>query len=348
MHGTIYEFEQLPRVVHHPVVARVRSPRAYARPAGAGPLVGIVRNPRSHRNRGHEPEMADRPNILTATPRTRAELRQVLAEFAQRGIEYLAVDGGDGTVRDVLTSGAGIFANRWPRIIVLPKGKTNALAVDLGLPNVWSLAEALDAVHGGRTIERRPLTVELPDGEAPRLVHGFILGAGVFTLCTQAGQKAHRWGAFNSFAVALAILFGLLQALFGGGRNRWRSGTRMRLHDTESGNELTHSGRGERDRRFLLFASTLERFPLGFKPFGKLGSGLKLGLIDAPLRRLLLLLPLVFTGRTPRAFTRAGGHLLAAEAIELDLEDRFILDGEYFPAGRYRLRQGPRLRFVVP
>jgi hypothetical protein len=222
VHGTIYEFEQLPGLASIPPVGRARTRRAIARPAGAAPLVGIIRNPRSHRNKGLEPELHDQPNILTAMPRTRADLVGALAEFAERGIDFLAVDGGDGTVRDVLTCGAGVFGQSWPRLIVLPKGKTNALAVDLGLPNVWSLSEAMAAVQNGKMVERRPLSIEVPGGDL-RKVYGFILGAGVFTRATQAAQQAHRWGAFNSFAVALTIAWVLLQSLFGGARNLWRA-----------------------------------------------------------------------------------------------------------------------------
>lgn len=345
MHGTIYEFEQLPGLASIPPVGRARTRRAIARPAGAAPLVGIIRNPRSHRNKGLEPELHDQPNILTAMPRTRADLVSALAEFAERGIDFLAVDGGDGTVRDVLTCGAGVFGQSWPRLIVLPKGKTNALAVDLGLPNVWSLSEAMAAVQNGKMVERRPLSIEVPGGDL-RKVYGFILGAGVFTRATQAAQQAHRWGAFNSFAVALTIAWVLLQSLFGGAGNLWRAGTRMVLRRGRNGPELPHSGRGDRQRRFLLLASTLEHFPLGIKPFGTPRPGLKLALIDRPLRRLLALLPLYAAGALSRSLP--GTHQLDAEEIDLELDDRFILDGEYFPAGRYLLRQGPRLRFVVP
>jgi len=351
VHGTIYEFEgSLPLTV--PVAqARVRS-----RGVSAGtraPLIGIIRNPRSHRNKGHSPEFADRPNVLTRTPRTRAALRAELADFAARGIEYLAVDGGDGTVRDVLTCGEDIFAGAWPQLIVLPKGKTNALAVALGLPNHWSLAEALDAVAQGRTIERRPLVVELPaqaregDGgpDAPPLrVQGFILGAGIFTQCTEAAQRAHKLGAFNSFAVLLTIVWGMLKSFFGA-----PSGTEMRLAAGPDRIPLPDSGRGGPGRRYLLLASTLDRFPLGIKPFGPHRDGLMMTLVDAPLRRILAMIPLLATGVHWSGLTGLGAHRLAFDQeVELELGDRFILDGEYFPAGHYVLRQGAPLRFVVP
>lgn len=344
MYGQIGDLGHLARVAATPSGAAVRRPRRAS--ARGAPLVGIVRNPRSHRNKGHAAELADCANILVETPRSHAALRETLAGFAERGIDFLAVDGGDGTVRDVLTCGAGIFGDDWPPLVILPKGKTNALVVDLGLPNAWTLPEAMEAIGRGKTIVRRPLAVELPgSGEK---VQGFILGAGAFTRATQIGQQAHRWGAFNSFAVGLIIVWSLLQTMFASASNVWRKGTPMRLHNGDDGIELTRSRHGVRGERFVMVASTLERFPLGIRPFGSARPGLKLAVIDAPLRSMLAFLPVVMTGFDRPFMRRIGLHRIDVETLDLALGDRFILDGEYFPAGHYRLRQGPELRFVVP
>ena len=344
MYGSIGEFGHLSRVAAKPVNAPVRrSRRASARGA---PLVGIVRNPRSHRNKGHSPELADCANILVETPRSHAALRETLAGFAERGIDYLAVDGGDGTVRDVLTCGAGIFGDDWPPLVILPKGKTNALVVDLGLPNAWTLPEAMEAIGQGKTIVRRPIAIELPD--SGKLVQGFILGTGAFARGTQHGQQAHRWGLFNSFAVGLIIVWCLFQTMFARSTNLWRKGTAMRLRDGASGAELPRSRFGDPAERFVMVASTLERFPLGIRPFGAARPGLKLAVVDTPLRWIVALIPLLLTGFDAAFLRRNGAHRIDVDSLDLELGDRFTLDGEYFPAGHYRLHQGPELRFVVP
>ena len=49
-------------------------------------------------------------------------------------------------MRDVLTMGRAVFADRWPAIAVLPKGKTNALNVDIGAPADWSLEGAMKPI----------------------------------------------------------------------------------------------------------------------------------------------------------------------------------------------------------
>ena len=112
---------------------------------------------------------------------------------------------------------------------------------------------------------------------------------------------------------------------------------------------LPDSGRGGPDTRYLLLASTLDRFPLGIKPFGPHKQGLMIALVDAPLRRIMGLIPLLATGAHWAGLSRLGAHRISLdEDLSLEIGDRFILDGEYFPAGRYVLRQGAPLRFVVP
>lgn len=351
MHGTIYEFETLPGFgKHEPSGSPRHAPRGKRAPAV--PLVGIIRNPRSHRNKGMAPEMADCSNILTETPRTREDLYYTLAEFARRGVDYLVVDGGDGTVRDVLTCGAPIFGDCWPTLMVLPKGKTNALAVDLGLPTHWSLAQAMAAAHKGRTVARRPLRITPagPDGERGSVhIQGFILGTGVFTLATEAGQEAHRRGAFNSFAVGLSILWCVIQTLFGGAGNPWRACTPTRLVDRHTGRDLPRSGPGAADERFMAIATTFEKFPLGGRPFGRhVAPGLKLMLLDAPIRWVVALIPAMMYGLYGRFLARNGVHRVSASEVEMDIGGSFILDGEAFPAGRYILDEGPQLTFVAP
>lgn len=341
------EFQSLPSFGDEMLADRLPSRRAIRR-GPAVPLVGSIRNPRSHRNKGIPAEMGDCWNILTETPRTREELQESLLEFARRGIDYLVVDGGDGTVRDVLTCGADIFGDHWPSLIVLPKGKTNALAVDLGLPNHWSLAEALAAAHKGYTVNRRPLRITPAKGSA-RAVQGFFLGTGIFSLATEAGQEAHRRGAFNSFAVGLTTLWGILQSLFGRAGNPWRRGTRTRIVDRSTGRALPRTGRGRPDERYMTVATTFERFPLGARPFGRnVAPGLKLAVLDYPTRWVVALVPAILYGFWASFLDRNGAQRFQVSEVDLDIGSAFILDGEALAAGRYILDEGPELTFVVP
>ncbi len=347
MYGAIHVFERLPQV---DLVERNADGRG-APAVRAEPLVGLIRNPRSHGHDqapgpGFDENGREIPGVITASPSQRSELPQILADFAAAQVDYIAIDGGDGTVRDVLTCGAGVFGEVWPTLILLPSGKTNALAYDLNVPRRWPLAEALAAARRDSAVIRRPLVVSQRDDERAQ-VRGFVLGGGAFTRAISLGQDAHRFGAFNAAAVGVTAMWSGLQAFFGTRSNPWRRGTRMRLRDA-AGDDLEHHGGLPQDERYLLFASSLEGFPAGLKPFGDLRAPVRLALLDNARRGLLLRLPLIFRGHHGAVRGDAGVHLHGLEEFELDIADSFILDGEAFPAGSYRVKAGPRLRFIVP
>lgn len=342
MDRTIHEFADPPRR-ENPREESARSPVGDNK---NGARIGVIYNPRSHRNKGQDLDRAMRPGVMVAQPERREEIRAALAEFAGRGLEYLVINGGDGTVRDVLTAGADVFGDAWPQLAVVPKGKTNALNVDLGAPADWSLADAVEAYETGKRVMRRPLDIVATGREGAPL-RGFILGAGAFTLGTSAGQDAHRLGFFDSLAVGLISAWSVMQAMFGSDSNPWRRGVEMSIRLEPSGEPLAHSKHGDPARREIILATTLRRMPLGIKPFGKERDGLKLGVMDKPRRRLLAALPAVLAGWESPWLAKTGLHRVDAEAFTLDIADQFILDGEAFPAGSYRVGQGPELTFVT-
>lgn len=349
MSSSVHEFSHLPRSGTAIAASGIAEEPASSGSAERGdePCVGVIYNPRSHRNRGQDLDCGGSPFIFVAQPGNRDQLPRALADFAERKIDLLIINGGDGTVRDVLTSGQTIFGEDWPAIAVLPKGKTNALTVDLDAPHDWSLQAAIDAFHKGRRIVRTPMTIQ-PEGDPDARVLGFILGAGAFTLGTQAGQSAHKLGAFNSLAVGVTAGWGVLQAVFGRRQNPWRRGVDMDITLSPGGAPLAHSGQGDPKRRQLLFASTLERMPAGIKPFGHLQKGLKLAVLDQITRRTTALLPLIVAGWTPKNLRERGLHRVATTGFTMELDEPFILDGEAFPAGRYEVGTGPELSFVAP
>jgi hypothetical protein len=173
-----------------------------ARDAAAKIRTGIICNPKSHRNRSSVE--ATKPflsgTVMAVTPRTQAELAEVLTDFARHGIELLVIDGGDGTIRDVMTAAARVWTGAAPRVAIVPSGKTNALALDLGIPDDWTLDQALTAARGGNVKIRHPIEVVRKDS-GTRL-HGFLLGAGAFVDATALAQRTHRAGAFNGVAAA--------------------------------------------------------------------------------------------------------------------------------------------------
>ena len=156
MATSIYEFAQMPETQAVTVGARGRE---NARQPGAAPRDGGIYTPRSPRNKGADVDCGGCPQVHIATPEKRDALPLALAEFGEAEIDLLVINGGDGTVRDVLTCGHAIFGDDWPAVAVIPKGKTNALTVDLGVPIEWSLQDAIDAFESGERVVRRPVAV---------------------------------------------------------------------------------------------------------------------------------------------------------------------------------------------
>lgn len=298
---------------------------------------GLIVNPKSRRNLktgGGRPGAPD--GVLIAIPQTRAAQAEALDAFARAGVELLLIDGGDGTIREVLTEAPKHFGPSLPPIAVLPSGKTNALSLDLGAPRGWGLDEALASP---RRKQRQALEV-LRAGQGEPVARGFLFGAGAFVHGTAMAQKAHHLGMFDSFAVGLTLAGAAGRTLFGGPKDGWRAGETI---------GLGIDGAPVEDRTlFLLLASTLKRLPLRLKPFGTPSDGLKALIVDAPPRRLHAALPTVLTGASPAWLEPAGYHQHRPQSLDLTLPGGFVLDGETYPGGELTVRLGAPLEFVAP
>ena len=105
--------------------------------------VGLIWNQNSHRNqgagRGPVPD-----NVLEVVPEDPAQLFPALRRFAAEGVDLVVIDGGDGTVREVITRLPEAYGGPMPRLAVVPNGKTNALAIDIGTPLGTTLEQLLD------------------------------------------------------------------------------------------------------------------------------------------------------------------------------------------------------------
>jgi hypothetical protein len=306
---------------------------------GDTPRVGVIGNPRSRRNQNVALTDKVAPGMLVRAPATQQELVEALATFAAQKIDLLVVDGGDGTVRDVLTAAPAAFGDMVPAVAVIPSGKTNALAIDLGTPTRWSAMDAQAALVAGRVQTRSPVEIVREDGVVLR---GFLFGTGAFVRATELAQRTHEIGAFGSLAVGLSLMAALGQTFFGRSNNPWRAGERMRMRDLADG--ATREG-----DMYLLLGSTLRRLPLGLKPLGANDRGLNILMVEAPPRLMPLSTPALLAGREGGWLKRAGyHHCHDTPPFQLTLRDGFVLDGETFPAKTITIRTGAPIRFVVP
>ncbi len=295
----------------------------------------VVRNPRAHAHRRGR-AFADDGGVPTASPDSGEALHGALSAWARAGVTRLVVDGGDGTVREVLGALPATFGARPPELAVVPSGKTNALAHDLGVPRGWSVGSAL---RSAGAVTRSPVEVVRLDGAAP-VRRGFVWGAGAFTDAVAQAQHLHAAGLFGGLAIGAALAASAVRAFAGPWDDPWRAGRPMRVGVDEA-------PAAER-ARLLVLLSTLERLPLGLKPFGAPRPGLKLLDVAAPPRRLAAALWPVLSGRDPAWLAAAGYRREVAESVRVSMAAPFILDGELFDGGDLLVRRGGPLTFVVP
>lgn len=300
---------------------------------------GVIRNLKSHRNRAGA--IADLPpGVLEVVAGEPDELYDTLEWFARSGVELVVIDGGDGTIRDVLSRVTRAYGEKLPRFAVLPSGKTNALALDLGVPLGTPVEAVLKAAQsGGRTKVRACLEV-VRQGQTEPEFRGYLFGLGAFVRGTELAQKTHGLGFFDNAAIGLTIASAALRTLSGRRDDRWRRGERA---------ALAQAGRPWEDHEwFLVMASTLKRFPLGLRPFGEPHEGLKVLTVDAPPKQLARAATAILRGSTEPWLERAGYRHHDIPELRIACGGDFVLDGEIYPGGELTVRQGPELEFLLP
>jgi hypothetical protein len=299
---------------------------------------GVIRNLKSHRNQAGPP--ADPPpGVLEAVPEKPDDLYEALAWFAESGVDLVVIDGGDGTVRDVLTRAPKAYGDKLPTFGVIPNGKTNALALDLGVPLGTPVRALLAAARDpAKRKTRACLEVVRPGASEPEH-RGFLFGMGAFVRGTELAQKTHGLGFFDNAAIVMTILGAAGRTLAGGPQDPWRRGEAARLTLGEAPPET-------RDW-FLVLAATLKRFPLGLKPFGPPHEGLKVLAVEAPPLKLPKAVPALLAGSEAAWLEQAGYRRRDVPEIGLTFNGGFTLDGEIYPGGELIVRQGPDLEFVV-
>jgi diacylglycerol kinase (ATP) len=299
--------------------------------------VGLIWNQKSHRNQGAG-RGAVPDNVLEVVPEDPAQLFPALRRFAAEGVDLVVIDGGDGTVREVITRLPEAYGERMPRLAVVPNGKTNALAIDIGTPLGTTLEQLLGSANAGNPVKRRQCLEIVRPGQAMPERRGFLLGLGAFVRGTELAQKNHGLGLFDNAAIGVTMFGAAASTLLGGPSNPWRRGEPM---------SLSMAGAAE-SVWFLVLASTLKRLPLGVKPFGAPREGLKVLAIAAPPQRFARALPILLRGDTARWFVESGYHRADLPTFDVTLDGSYVLDGEIYEGGGFSVREGPELEFVIP
>src|SRR5207302_8733943 len=100
--------------------------------------IALLSNPKSTGNVAQLPLIrqfcAEHPDIFHYEVEHASQIGEAMKSIARVRPKVLAINGGDGTVQAVLTEiyNGGYFEGEPPPVAVLPSGKTNLIALDLG------------------------------------------------------------------------------------------------------------------------------------------------------------------------------------------------------------------------
>lgn len=315
--------------------------------------IALLSNPKSTGNVAQLPRVraycAEHPDIFHYEVEAVGQIGEALRTIARVKPAVLVINGGDGTVQAALTElyNGGHFGDSPPPVAVLPNGKTNLIALDLG-----AHGDVLESLERLVSLAQGDLTPHLVARELIALRHGvsggkpvigmFLGGAGLADTMLYCRQKIYPLGLPNGVSHALAALALLTRQLF-----------RVKLSFLPPApGQLSVSVRrdGKLSGKFaLLLVTTLEKLLLT-SDVGEASRG-RLRLIAVEQRPFLLIRAFIASllGKLSRG-QMDGVHLEGSDeiSIEGDASD-VILDGETFRAeigSPITLRPTPPLSFV--
>lgn len=313
--------------------------------------IGLISNLRSQRNRrgiaALKQEIAGRENLLHRELEGIDGLEEALTEFAEAGVEVLAVNGGDGTIQavaSILLNGSPFTAQ--PPIAVLSGGMTNMIAEDVGrrdkpAKTLGILLGKLDREGWRRDlVERAMVGMELRPGATP--VYGTFFGtSSIYRAIIYTRRHIHPMKLESNLAAGLA----LARLLLGRGGS-----TEKVLQGEEIGVEFGDGGRDE-GRHLLSLVTGMERLILRSRPFWGGGEGaLHYTRIAQPAPRLLRNGWKLLYGGADRKLEPAEAYFSRrADEMRFHLKEPFTLDGELFtpdPGVPVVLRGDKRIQFV--
>lgn len=312
--------------------------------------LAVVTNPRSRHNKRNPAISQTLAYVLgergeLVEPGDLDALAATVSRFRDRGTDTLCVNGGDGTIHQVVTAVVRAWGEdaALPRIAILRGGTMNIIADSVGVraDAEAMLGRVVGSVHEGTalaTTTRRALRIELDDG---RPYYGFLSGNGIIARFLEVYYEKPDPTPADA---ARLLLRGSVSALYGGSLIR-------RLTRPYAG-RVALDGRALDGERWVAVAiGTVEQMGLGFRVFHRLAEypdRLQVVALGGSITDLVRELPSLYRGRgvhRPRDSSEVVRELVLAshEAIGL------MIDGDFYVAkARARFTVGPEVTFLLP
>jgi hypothetical protein len=301
------------------------------------PRIALLSNPKSTGNLAQLPRIrafcAEHPDIFHYEVERADQIGEAMRTIARISPTVLAINGGDGTVQAALTElhNGGHFGAGTPPVAVLPSGKTNLIALDLGahgdpveaLTRLLEIARADLAPH---LVARELISLSGGESGVTPVIGMFLGGAGLADVMLYCRERIYPLGLPNSVSHFITAIAVVLRQVF-----RLRASF---LPPEPAPLSVSVRREGAITGRFaFLFVTTLEKLLLSGE-VGSHGHGpLKFVAVEQKPVSMLRAFAASLVGRLGRT-KLAGVHVEEADEIAIEGESsRVILDGETFRAG---------------
>ena len=176
--------------------------------------IALLSNPKATGNQSQLPRIrnfcAEHPDIFHYEVEKASQIGDALRTIARVEPKVLVINGGDGTVQVTLTEmfHGGYFDGEPPPVAVLPNGKTNLIALDLGASGdpLAALERIVEIVRIGvddHIVARELISLTDDHASTPPVVGMFLGGAGLADAMLYCRNKVYPPGLPNGFAVTL-------------------------------------------------------------------------------------------------------------------------------------------------
>lgn len=300
--------------------------------------VALLSNPRSTGNRALLPRVreycAAHPDIFHYEVEDVDQIGEAIRTIALVGPRIVAINGGDGTVQAALTEiySGGHFGGSPPPVAVLPNGKTNLIALDLGAEGdpIKALQRVVELVESGRledhVIERQLISLD-SGGETRPVLGMFLGGAYLADVMLYCRNRIYPLGLPNGVSHFLAAILGLFAIIFGVGGGR--------LPPKPEPMTVSLIRQGEFKGKFsLLIVTTLEKLLLSIRTSdgGGTNGHMKLLATESSVGAVFRMLGATWRGTLGQK-PLDGVHFQQGDEIRIEGDrSNVILDGEIFQA----------------
>jgi len=297
------------------------------------PRIALLSNPKSSGNIAQLSRIrdycADHPDLFHDEVERADQIGEALRTIARVRPKMLIINGGDGTVQAALTEihNGGHFEEAPPPVAVLPNGKTNLIALDLGahgdpiraLERLVNLAQSDLSPH----IVERELIALRYDASPHPVIGMFLGGAGLADTMLYCRNKIYPLGLPNGISHALTLIALMARMLL-------RLQSRF-LPPKPTLMELSVRRDGTISGRFAVLAvTTLEKMLLSSEVKSSGTGRLKVLAVEERPGSLVQAFAATLGGKLGRSGMR-GVHFAETDEISIEGENtNLILDGEMF------------------